>query len=151
MERMLSFFSESRFKKLVVPVGLRSLSRDHPDYKASYHGDLRTRDAAYHQGTAWSWLLGPFVEGWLRVRGWTPQACALAKERFIAPMIAHLADAGLGHVSEIADADAPHTPRGCPFQAWSLGELLRLTTILERKALQFAGSVERERPVLAGR
>jgi glycogen debranching enzyme len=70
--------------------------------------------------------MGPFVEAWVRVRGGTAVAKASARERFLTPLVRHLDEAGLGHVSEIADGDAPHTPRGCPFQAWSLGELLRL-------------------------
>ncbi|NUP89287.1 MAG: hypothetical protein HUU25_05635, partial [Candidatus Sumerlaeia bacterium] len=72
----------------------------------------------------------PFVEAWLRVHGATPQACQEARERFVAPLRAHVDDAGLGHVSEIADAEPPHTPRGCPFQAWSVGELIRLERLL---------------------
>ena len=90
-------------------------------------GDPRSRDGAYHQGTVWPWLLGPFVEAWVRVRGGTAEAKREARTRFLAPLEHHLDAAGLGHVSEIADADAPHTPRGCPFQAWSMGELLRLS------------------------
>jgi glycogen debranching enzyme len=88
------------------------------------------RDSTYHQGTVWPWLIGAFVEGWLEVRNGTDDAKAEARTRFLAPLDEHLATAGLGHVSEIADADAPYTPRGCPFQAWSLGELLRLESIL---------------------
>ena len=78
----------------------------------------------------WPWLLGPFIEAWLAARGRTDAAKAEAYERFLAPLDAHLEEAGLGHVSEIADADAPFTPRGCPFQAWSLGELLRVRALL---------------------
>jgi glycogen debranching enzyme len=66
------------------------------------------------------------VEAWVRSRGNTERARIEARERFVAPLLRHLDDAGLNHISEIADADAPHTPRGCPFQAWSVGELLRL-------------------------
>ena len=84
------------------------------------------RDAAYHQGTVWSWLAGPFVEAWLRACGNTRQARQEARQRFLAPLKEQLARAGLGHLSEIADAEPPFTPRGCPFQAWSLGELIRL-------------------------
>ncbi|NOT28923.1 MAG: glycogen debranching protein, partial [Planctomycetes bacterium] len=79
-----------------------------------------------HQGTVWPWLLGPFVEAWVRVQGASAAAKATARARFVAPLLAHLNHAGLGHVSEVADGDAPHVPGGCPFQAWSLGELLRL-------------------------
>jgi glycogen debranching enzyme len=88
------------------------------------------RDGSYHQGTVWPWLLGPFVEAWLRVNGATEENCVVARERFLSPLFEHLNQAGLGHVSEITDADAPFTPRGCPFQAWSLGELLRLDRVV---------------------
>jgi glycogen debranching enzyme len=87
-------------------------------------------DGAYHQGTVWPWLLGPFVESWVRVRGGTNSAKRDARRRFLAPLLAHLEEAGLGHISEIADAEAPHTPRGCPFQAWSVGEALRLDRVI---------------------
>jgi glycogen debranching enzyme len=87
---------------------------------------MTSRDGSYHQGTVWPWLLGPFVEAWVRVRGGTAEAVEEARRRFLGPIGEHLAQAGVGHVSEIADADAPHTPRGCPFQAWSVGEVLRL-------------------------
>jgi predicted glycogen debranching enzyme len=118
--------------KLWTPLGLRSLAPDEPDYAPRYEGGPEARDAVYHQGTAWAWLLGPFVEGWLRVRGGGPDARREARERFLAPLLAHCAEAGLGHVSEIADGDAPHTPRGCPFQAWSLGALLRIEELLRQ-------------------
>jgi predicted glycogen debranching enzyme len=113
-------------RELWAPLGLRSLERGHPDYRPHYTGDVRSRDGAYHQGTVWPWLLGPFVEAWVKVRGAAPEAKAEARARFVAPLRRHLSDAGLGHVSEIADAEAPYQPRGCPFQAWSVGELLRL-------------------------
>ena len=88
------------------------------------------RDGWYHQGTVWPWLLGPFVEAWVRVRGGTVVAKKEARAKFLAPLLAHLDEAGLGHVSEIADAEAPHTPRGCPWQAWSVGEALRLDRVV---------------------
>jgi glycogen debranching enzyme len=113
-------------QKLWTPLGLRSLAPDEPGYAPRYAGGPAQRDAVYHQGTAWAWLLGPFVEAWLRVRGGTAAAKREARARFVAPLLAHLEHAGLGHISEIADAEPPYTPRGCPFQAWSLGELLRL-------------------------
>lgn len=93
-------------------------------------GDSSARDAVYHQGTVWPWLAGPFVEAWLRVRRPGASARREARRRFVHPLLGHLQVAGLGHVSEIADAEAPFTPRGCPFQAWSLGELLRLERIV---------------------
>jgi predicted glycogen debranching enzyme len=113
-------------RRLWTPLGLRSLAPDSPGYAARYEGGPAARDGLYHQGTVWPWLAGPFIEAWLRLRGHTPAAKAEARQRFLAPLLAHLDEAGLGHVSEIADAEAPHTPRGCPFQAWSVGEVLRL-------------------------
>jgi len=116
--------------QLWTPLGLRTLAPDDPRYAPRYQGGVVERDGAYHQGTAWPWLLGPFVEAWVRVRGATAKAKREARERFVAPLMSHLQDAGLGHVSEIVDGDPPHTSRGCPFQAWSLGELLRLQNIV---------------------
>jgi predicted glycogen debranching enzyme len=112
--------------RLWTPLGLRTLAPGSPGYHPRYEGDLRARDSAYHQGTVWPWLIGPFVEAWVRVRGGTRDVKEEASRRFLAPVLAHLGEAGLDHVSEIADGDAPHTPRGCPFQAWSVGEALRL-------------------------
>jgi predicted glycogen debranching enzyme len=117
--------------ELVTPLGLRTLACWEPGYVGHYGGGPVERDGAYHQGTAWPWLLGPFVEAWLRVRGDTPSARRVARDRFVAPWLAHLEAAGVGHVSEIADGDFPHAPRGAPFQAWSLGELLRVLALLE--------------------
>jgi predicted glycogen debranching enzyme len=111
---------------LWTPLGLRSLAPSEPGYSARYQGGVFDRDSTYHQGTVWPWLIGPFVEAWLRVRGSGEDARAEAERRFVAPLLAHLESAGVGHVSEICDAEAPHTARGAPFQAWSLGELLRL-------------------------
>ena len=111
--------------QLLTPLGLRTLAPDDPAYVGRYAGDRMQRDGAYHQGTVWPWLTGSFVEAWLRVRDDSAAARAEADARFLAPLRAHLSVAGLGHVSEVADGDAPHTPGGCPFQAWSLGELLR--------------------------
>jgi predicted glycogen debranching enzyme len=117
---------------LYTPIGLRSLAPGEPGYVPHYEGDVWHRDSSYHQGTVWPWLIGPFVEAWVRVRGNSPEVKALARKQFLAPLLDHLDQAGLGHVSEIADADPPHTPRGCPFQAWSLGELLRLDRVVLR-------------------
>jgi predicted glycogen debranching enzyme len=116
--------------ELLTPLGLRTLEPKAPGYSPRYEGGVRERDGSYHQGTVWPWLAGAFVDAWLRVRGGTAEAKAAARERFLAPLLRHLDEAGIGHVSEIADAEAPHTPRGCPFQAWSVGELLRLERIL---------------------
>jgi predicted glycogen debranching enzyme len=115
---------------LLTPLGLRTLAADDPDYHPQYAGDQTTRDAAYHQGTAWPWLLGPFVDAWLRVHGDSPATRAEARRRVLDPLIFHLDQAGLGHISEIADAEPPFTPRGCPFQAWSVGEALRIAAAL---------------------
>ncbi|MBM4125175.1 MAG: glycogen debranching protein, partial [Nitrospira sp.] len=116
--------------RLWTPLGLRSLAPGEPGYRPCYQGGVLERDGAYHQGTVWPWLIGPFVEAWVRVCGGTPEAKQRARARFLAPLLAHLDEAGLGHISEIADADPPHRPRGCPFQAWSLGEVLRLDAVV---------------------
>jgi predicted glycogen debranching enzyme len=108
-------------EKLVTPVGLRSLSADHPDYKSKYWGDLRSRDAAYHQGTVWAWLIGPFIDAWLKVY---PHDTAGARE-FLAGFEAHMTEGAIGTVSEIFDAESPYAQRGCIAQAWSVAELLR--------------------------
>jgi predicted glycogen debranching enzyme len=112
--------------RLLTPMGLRSLAPGSPGYRGRYEGGVVERDESYHQGTVWPWLLGPFVEAWLRERGATAAAKAEARARFLPPLDAHLETTGLGHISEIADGDPPHAPRGCPFQAWSLGERIRL-------------------------
>jgi predicted glycogen debranching enzyme len=117
-------------QRLWTPLGLRSLAPDDPEYAPHYRGDVRQRDGAYHQGTVWPWLIGPFVEAWLRVRGSTAEARREARERFVAPLREHLGQAGVGHISEVADAESPHNPGGCPFQAWSLSELLRLEHVV---------------------
>jgi predicted glycogen debranching enzyme len=106
---------------LLTPVGLRSLAPAHADYKPKYDGDLRARDAAYHQGTVWPWLLGPFIDAWLHAY---PQDRAGARS-FLVGLVAHLGEACLGSISEICDAEAPYTPRGCIAQAWSVAEMLR--------------------------
>jgi predicted glycogen debranching enzyme len=111
---------------LLTPIGLRSLGPGEPGYAPHYQGDSRARDSVYHQGTVWPWLIGAFVEAWVRVNGANAAARKKARARFLPPLYEHLNHAGLGHISEICDAEPPHTPRGCPFQAWSLGELLRL-------------------------
>jgi predicted glycogen debranching enzyme len=112
--------------RLWTPIGLRTLPREDPRYVPRYEGDPRARDGAYHQGTVWPWLLGPFIEAWVRVRGGGLAAKREARRRFFDPLLGHMEQAGLGHLCEIADAEPPHTPRGCPFQAWSVGEALRL-------------------------
>jgi predicted glycogen debranching enzyme len=124
-------------RRLATPLGLRSLAPGEPGYASRYVGDPSTRDAVYHQGTVWPWLMGPFVEAWVRVHGNTTRTRQSARRRFLDPLARHLASTGLGHISEIADADPPFTPRGCPFQAWSLGEFVRLDRMVlnsERRA-----------------
>jgi len=108
-------------ERLLTPVGLRSLSRDHPDYKPKYFGDLRARDAAYHQGTVWAWLIGPFIDAWLKVR---PDDKVGAR-KFLEGFEPHLNEACVGSISEIFDAEHPFAPRGCIAQAWSVAEVLR--------------------------
>jgi predicted glycogen debranching enzyme len=108
-------------QRLVTPVGLRSLSQDHVDYKATYKGDLWTRDAAYHQGTVWAWLIGPFIDAWLKVH---PGDLSGAR-RYLSGFEHHLGEAGIGSISEIFDAESPFIPRGCIAQAWSVAEVLR--------------------------
>jgi predicted glycogen debranching enzyme len=115
-------------RELVTPCGLRSLARFEPDYKPKYFGDRRSRDAAYHQGTVWAWLIGPFVDAWLRVHeGGAAQAAG-----FLEGFGVQLGEAAVGSVSEIFDAEAPFAPRGCVAQAWSVAELLRTIVKLRR-------------------
>ena len=118
---------DSVTRHLATPVGLRTLAPSHPDYKRVYFGDLRARDAAYHQGTVWPWLMGPFVDAWLAVH---PEDAEGAR-RWIDPLLAHVTNGGCaGSISEIFDAEAPFTPRGCCAQAWSVAELARLVVKL---------------------
>jgi predicted glycogen debranching enzyme len=116
--------------RLLTPLGLRSLAPDTFGYTGRYRGGVRERDGAYHQGTVWPWLMGAFVEAWVRVRGGTTEAKRDARTRFLEPLLAHIDDAGLGHLPEVADGDPPHAPGGCPFQAWSVGEALRLDRVV---------------------
>ena len=116
--------------RLLTPVGLRSLSPGHRDYKAQYYGDLRARDAAYHQGTVWGWLAGPFVDAWLKV---FPDDKAGARQ-CLDGFDAHLNEAGIGTLSEIFDAEQPYTPRGCIAQAWTVAEVLRAWLLTDSSA-----------------
>jgi len=97
-----------------------------PQYRGRYTGDGASRDAAYHQGAVWPWLMGPFLTAYIRVNDGNESARRQA-EQWLAPLEDHLADAGLGHISEIFDGDAPHRPVGCIAQAWSVAEVLRAT------------------------
>ena len=116
-------------RELVTPVGLRSLSPRHPDYKPTYRGDLLTRDAAYHQGTVWSWLIGPYIDAVRRVR---PDDMAGAR-RALDGLVAHLGENCIGYVGEVFDAEPPYTPGGCVAQAWGVAELLRCLLLTERR------------------
>jgi predicted glycogen debranching enzyme len=127
-----SMLSPERAKKvvekvqahLITPYGLRSLAPTDPQYRGRYSGSPVERDGAYHQGTVWPWLLGPFVTAYVKVNGGNETARRQADE-WLAPLRQHLTDGGLGHISEIFDGDAPQLPRGCIAQAWSVAEILR--------------------------
>jgi predicted glycogen debranching enzyme len=112
---------------LLTSFGLRTLAPGHPDYRGVYGGGPRERDSAYHQGTVWGWLLGPFAQAHLRVFGNPVEAAS-----FLEPIAYHIRTHGLGTASEIFDGDAPFTPRGCIAQAWTVGELIRAWTAVER-------------------
>jgi predicted glycogen debranching enzyme len=139
--------------RLLTRMGLRTLAPDASAYVPQYEGSVRERDAAYHQGTAWPWLMGPFAEAWVRVRGGSAASKREARRRFLAPLLRLLDRAGLGHISEIGDGDPPFTPRGCPFQAWSLGEALRLDLVVlakEGASARVSGAPASPLPSLAG-
>ena len=108
-------------RELVTPLGLRSLAPHHPDYRPIYSGDLRSRDGAYHQGTVWAWLIGPFIDAWMKVH---PDDRAGAR-KFLAAFPHHLDEAGVGTISEVFHGSAPHLAGGCVAQAWSVAEVLR--------------------------
>jgi predicted glycogen debranching enzyme len=116
-------------QRLLTPVGLRSLAPDHPDYKPRYDGDLRSRDAAYHQGTAWGWLIGPFIDAWLKVY---PNEQAKARQ-FLKGFGNHFGQTCIGSINEVFDAEEPYAPRGCVAQAWSVAEVLRCLAKTSRK------------------
>ncbi|MGP0072481.1 MAG: amylo-alpha-1,6-glucosidase [Bryobacteraceae bacterium] len=115
--------------ELLTPYGLRTLSPRDPNYHGRYEGDAASRDGAYHQGTVWPWLLGPFMTAYVKVHGraaldWQSEA-RFRTDRFLEPLRAHLLEAGLGQISEVFDGDFPHRPGGCFAQAWSVAEVLR--------------------------
>jgi glycogen debranching enzyme len=114
-------------KSLVTSYGLRSLAPAEPGYRGACCGTVNERDSAYHQGTVWAWLLGPWALAHYQVYG-----DAVTAQRFLWPIGDHLCDAGLGQISEIFDAEPPHTPRGCPAQAWSVACILEAWWRLER-------------------
>ena len=111
---------------LLTPYGLRSLAPGSKDYQKTYHGDLRTRDSAYHQGTVWTWLIGPYVDALLRVE---PTAIERAKKA-LDGLSQHLGQACIGQICEVFDAEEPYRPRGCAAQAWGVGELLRARSVV---------------------
>ncbi len=116
--------------ELLTPYGLRSLSPKDPNYKGTYSGPQRSRDESYHQGTVWAWLMGPFIEAWLKVNDFSPQSRQKAQE-FIKPLTKHLTEqACLGSISEIFDGEPPHEPKGCFAQAWSVAELIRALLLI---------------------
>jgi predicted glycogen debranching enzyme len=124
-----AILDESRWKtvidtcreRLLTPVGLRSLAPGHPDYKVRYFGDLRARDAAYHQGTVWAWLIGPFMDAYRKAY---PRRHA-DLQQFLRGFEDHLSESCIGSISEVFDAESPYEPRGCIAQAWSVAEVLR--------------------------
>jgi glycogen debranching enzyme len=126
-------------QELLTPVGLRSLSPRDPRYVAHYRGGPRERDGSYHQGTVWNWLLGPFALAHYRVYGDRAHAQAL-----LAGLVAHLDDACIGSISEIMDGDAPHAPRGCFAQAWSVAETLRAWHALSRASAASVPSLSKQ-------
>ena len=119
-------------KELWTPVGLRSLSPRDKNYKEKYDGDLRTRDAAYHQGAVWAWLIGPFFEAWRR----TYPGDTASLTSFLNGFDEHLNEGCVGTLSEIFDAEPPFSPRGCIAQAWSVAEVLRCKLLLQREHTQ---------------
>jgi predicted glycogen debranching enzyme len=126
-------------KNLLTPMGLRTLPTTHKNYKGIYQGDQFQRDSAYHQGTVWSHLMGPFIDAYLKVNNYS-EAAALSAQKYIDPLLNHLYEAGIGTVSEIFDGNEPHRPRGCFAQAWSVAELIRsqmaIRQILDKKHKQ---------------
>jgi predicted glycogen debranching enzyme len=110
---------------LLTPYGLRTLAPSDPQYRGRYTGGLTERDGAYHQGTVWPWLLGPFITAYIKVNGDSEKARRQA-ETWLSPLELHLTEAGLGQVSEIFEGDVPHRPCGCIAQAWSVAEILRV-------------------------
>ncbi len=118
-------------QKLLTPYGLRTLSPDDQRYRRRYGGSWESRDRAYHQGTVWAWLLGPFIEAYLKLEGQAPLSLGKAK-LWLQGLEAHLHDACLGQISEIFDGDPPHSPRGCVAQAWSVAEVLRARMLVQQ-------------------
>jgi glycogen debranching enzyme len=112
-------------QRLLTPRGLRTLDPRDPAYRGRFAGSLFERDAAYHNGTAWPWLLGPYAEAIMRVDGFSAASCQRARA-VLEPMMSELDGLCLGQLAEVYDGDAPQRPGGCPAQAWSVAELLRV-------------------------
>jgi len=129
---------------LLTPFGLRSLAPSDPQYRGRYTGGPTERDGAYHQGTVWPWLMGPFITAYIKVNQGSDIARRQAAE-WLEPMKGHLADGGLGHISEIFDGDAPERPCGCMAQAWSVAEILR-AYVEGVKGIRPAAPVESKAP-----
>jgi glycogen debranching enzyme len=110
-------------RDLLTPRGLRTLSPNDPQYRGRYEGNPSSRDSAYHQGTVWPWLMGPYICAYFKTFG--ADAGRTFAEQWLSDFEEHLSEACLGQVSEIFDGDAPHAPRGCAAQAWSVAEILR--------------------------
>jgi predicted glycogen debranching enzyme len=129
-------------RELFTPYGLRSLSTADDRYRGRYEGDGVARDSAYHQGPVWAWLLGPFIDAYLKVNGRSRKAQSQVRH-WLSVLSDHVSDAALGHISEIFDGDSPHHPRGCFAQAWSVGEILRAVVEngVVRKRLEMRNAV----------
>jgi glycogen debranching enzyme len=134
---------------LLTPFGLRSLAPSDPQYRGRYTGGPTERDGAYHQGTVWPWLMGPFITAYIKVNQGSDAARRQAAE-WLEPLKGHLADGGLGHISEIFDGDAPQRPCGCIAQAWSVAEILR-AYVEDVKGIRPAPPVEGKAPQAPGR
>ncbi|MBT3274434.1 MAG: glycogen debranching protein [Spirochaetales bacterium] len=122
-------------KHLLTPYGLRTLTPNHVNYAGKYGGSQESRDSAYHQGTVWPWLIGHFVDAFLRIHSGDLTRVAALRDRIIPAFDTHLYNTGLGSVSEVFDGDEPHTPGGCPMQAWSVAEVLRASMRLNELLL----------------
>jgi glycogen debranching enzyme len=140
---------ETAKKHLLTPYGLRTLAPSDSRYRPRYQGDVWSRDSAYHQGTVWPWLAGPYFSSLLRYSEDADVAISEAQS-WIDRFSEHLQEACLGQVSEIFDGDEPHNPGGCIAQAWSVAELLRLAKLVDRKASESKNARGREDRQLAG-
>ncbi len=130
---------------LLTPFGLRSLAPSDPQYRGRYTGGPTERDGAYHQGTVWPWLMGPFVTAYIKVNG-NGEAARHQADEWLKALKGHLTDGGLGHISEIFDGDTPQRPCGCMAQAWSVAEILR-AYVEDVKGIRLATVVESKAPL----